>query len=171
VQPPSPFPDTGTEVVYVDSVTGRDDAGRGLKAEAPVRTVNRALVVAGESSSLEIRLCGGEYANDSLIISKAIILNGAYDCKTWLRQANFDKKGGFAGLKRTILRRTVDKSGPALVIESAGKVGLSGIDLFGAVSGEALSIKRQWALRGSWSKAPNSIWRIARFAAAPVPLA
>jgi hypothetical protein len=101
-------------VVYVSAGSG-DDVNEGLTPAHAKKTIAAGIQAAGAISGAEVHVCAGTYAEDTLNLSAAVSLKGAYDCANWTRTAGygyptFDKinetvvqSANFAGQAATLL--------------------------------------------------------------------
>lgn len=118
--------------VFVNGIRG-DDANDGSRA-APVRTIHRALEVAGTRQRLYV--CGTSYA-ESVSLTKPIHIYGGFDCDTW----SYTGQRAVIAPKITGYALDVQRVEPEIVIADVEAVSRPG------VAGNVSSV----AVRAAWS--------------------
>ncbi|MGD0530033.1 MAG: hypothetical protein ABSE49_33165 [Polyangiaceae bacterium] len=75
-------------IVYV-SPAG-DDLATGLDPAHPKKTITAGLVAAKPLGGLpQVHVCAGTYSEDAIDVTFDVVLDGAYDCTTWMRTATY----------------------------------------------------------------------------------
>jgi hypothetical protein len=133
--------DGGSNDTFVYVSASGDDANTGLTSDKPVKTIANALSIAETKGRSEVHLCGGVYFGKNILIGKPIVIRGAYDCKTWQRQANYGKREKFAGLSHTEVGPIDGAVGSTFSITGGAAVTLDGLDVTSTGPGQTIEVK------------------------------
>lgn len=116
-------------IVYVSNTSG-NDANDGTDPSKPKKTIAAAFTRAQSiTSSAEVHVCKGVYAEKGLSLSQTLKLLGAYDCSTWHRTANYGFPT-FDGVNNTVIQNADPSAQPATLLVTGGVAPSALIDGF-----------------------------------------